>query len=81
MIKIELDGEESRWKTAYFSEVCTFCIHMIDDIKRTCKAFPNGIPREIWMGENNHTTPYLGDNGIRFESIKKKEKDKKEPKP
>lgn len=70
MVDIELDGEESRWQTAYFSDVCTFCVHMIDDIKRTCKAFPKGIPREIWMGKNDHIKSYPGDNGILFEKIK-----------
>ena len=34
----------------------------------TCKAFPTGIPEEIAYGENDHTQPFAGDNGIRFES-------------
>ena len=32
-----------------------------------CEAFPQGIPEEIWVGEFDHTKPYPGDNGIRFE--------------
>ena len=32
-----------------------------------CKAFPNGIPFEISYGDNPHTTPYPGDNGIQYE--------------
>jgi len=32
-----------------------------------CKAFPNGIPDEIAYGDNDHTTPFDGDNGIMYE--------------
>lgn len=31
-----------------------------------CAAFPDGIPKEIWRGDNNHTKPYQGDHGIQF---------------
>lgn len=31
-----------------------------------CKAFKQ-IPHEIWVNEIDHTKPYPGDNGIRFE--------------
>jgi len=34
--------------------------------KNTCKAFPEGIPRDLFYGPW-HTTPYPGDNGILFE--------------
>lgn len=33
----------------------------------SCKAFPDGIPLEVWRGEHEHTKPYPGDNGIMFE--------------
>ena len=46
---------------------CWFCTHKFPTFKRTCAAFPNGIPDEIWRGENTHTEPYSGDGGIRFE--------------
>lgn len=32
-----------------------------------CAAFPNGIPKEIAFGDNPHTDPYPGDNGIQYE--------------
>jgi len=32
-----------------------------------CKAFPDGIPDEIAYGDNKHTEPYPGDNGIQYE--------------
>lgn len=57
-----------------FSQVCCFCKHFnvdsIADPAMTCKAFPKGIPMEIWDGQNPHTAPYEGDNGIQFEKVK-----------
>lgn len=51
---------------------CTSCKHLdrdtIRSIKSTsCKAFPNGIPMEVWDYKHDHTQPYPGDNGILFE--------------
>ncbi|MCX7998724.1 MAG: hypothetical protein N3A69_07195 [Leptospiraceae bacterium] len=34
---------------------------------KRCKAFPNGIPLEIFENKFDHENPYPGDNGIRFE--------------
>ncbi|MCB1157383.1 MAG: hypothetical protein H7A25_22250 [Leptospiraceae bacterium] len=47
---------------------CYDCKHFIDDdsTKFHCKAF-DGIPTEILLGKNDHTSPYPGDNGIQFE--------------
>lgn len=39
-----------------FSDVCISCSHLWQDgVGRTCKAFPEGIPDDIWMGSNKHT--------------------------
>ena len=47
---------------------CFGCKHL-DDNERTCKAFKDGIPREIFSGEVLHDKPYKGDNGIQFEEF------------
>ena len=49
-----------------FSEICTFCRHLDASGERKCTAFPHEIPLAIWMGENNHRTPYPGDHGVLF---------------
>jgi hypothetical protein len=56
--------------TPVYSPVCVFCAHMDPDLRsRTCAAFPDGIPLEIWRGLNDHTKPFAGDNGIRFQRV------------
>lgn len=56
-----------------FSKVCCFCKHFdpssISKPAMSCKAFPEGIPSEIWDGQNSHTSPYPGDLNIQFESV------------
>ncbi len=49
-----------------YSSICCRCMH-IGPGSKNCTAFPEGIPMPIWIGENDHTGLYLGDNGIRFE--------------
>jgi hypothetical protein len=39
------------------------------DMVHVCKAFPNGIPDEISMGDKGHKNPVNGDNGIQFEPL------------
>jgi hypothetical protein len=51
---------------------CRHCIHFVEE-DRTCAAFPKGVPEVILYGKRDHTKPYRGDGGIRFEPIKRKE--------
>ena len=47
--------------------VCMWCRHFRRDGGLACNAFPNGIPDEILVQRNPHTTPFPGDHGIQFE--------------
>jgi hypothetical protein len=58
MIEFDKDFE----KPIYI--VCDFCKHLIEK-KKTCRAFPEGIPEEILMGKNKHSSP-LADQGNDF---------------
>ena len=48
---------------------CLSCKNYIvsNDMSDKCKAFPDGIPLEVFREEVDHTKPYNGDNGIQFE--------------
>ena len=52
------------------SVVCHGCKWLTYIGGHRCKAFKR-IPVEIWNGEHAHIEPYPGDNGVRFEPIKK----------
>ena len=55
------------------SNQCKLCQHYQrenESGKLHCIAFPDGIPIEIITGEYDHTNPFNGDNGIRWELSK-----------
>jgi len=59
---------ESRFnavKKDFYFPLCNKCKHYIAGV--TCRAFPGGIPIDILTGRHEHTKPYEGDGGIRFE--------------
>lgn len=64
--------ESKRWydDPGAKSVMCNNCKHYHKDA--TCDAFPKRIPREI-LKRGEHNTPFPGDNGIRYESIKENE--------
>jgi hypothetical protein len=37
-----------------------------DKTKDTCEAFPEGIPAQIWEGQNDHRFPVKGDRGLTY---------------
>ena len=47
------------------SDQCISCKHYLMAVE--CRAFPAGIPIEIFTGEYDHTKPFAGDGGIMFE--------------
>ena len=63
--------DDSEFNIPVFSPICSYCIHANWSETRCCKAFPEpeGIPLEIWNGENNHMAPFTGDHGIQFERV------------
>ena len=46
---------------------CYDCNYLHAVNSRTCDAFPDGIPEEIWVGTMKHDKSYLGDHGIQFQ--------------
>ena len=48
---------------------CLNCKNYIvsDDMSDKCKAFPDGIPLEIFREEIDHSKPYENDSGVCFE--------------
>jgi hypothetical protein len=55
------------------SPTCELCRHRNHDASRTCSAFPGGIPLQIWNGLHDHTTPFPGDRGVRYERMSEEE--------
>jgi len=49
--------------------LCWSCERLISGTQK-CKAFPDGIPEEIWSMEFDHHESYPGDNDIQFKNVK-----------
>ena len=45
--------------------LCEWCRHL-EPLSR-CKAFPNGIPEDVYNVVKDHRKPVGGDHGVRFE--------------
>lgn len=59
--------DDTEFNIKVYSPTCMSCNNLTSLEKRTCNAFTKEIPLEIWQGDNNHSKPYKGDNGIQFE--------------
>ncbi len=46
--------------------LCYDCVYYHAVNARTCDAFPEKIPSEIWNGVFKHDKPYPGDHDIQF---------------
>lgn len=55
------------------SKVCIMCKHFfLSGLDQQCKAFPCGIPMDIWMGKNPHTERHPDQtNDVVFEAIER----------
>lgn len=62
-IPTRLDGTRS---TASTSATCRHCRHLHLPARRTCAAFPDGIPEELWWATRGHREPFPGDHGIQY---------------
>ena len=53
---------------------CSRCKHFYSHIKKrnACKAYPDGIPTEIFSTELDHREPQKGDGGVQFEAVEGK---------
>jgi hypothetical protein len=49
-----------------YSPVCLYCDRYNGYGVKECRAFPSGIPEEIFTGKNKHQFPYSGDRGYQF---------------
>jgi hypothetical protein len=51
--------------------MCAYCKHFNGEVRdeNVCAAFPDGIPDEIAYENADHTKPFKGDHGIRFEAL------------
>jgi len=58
---------DKEFETPIYSPTCSTCKHLTDGSERKCAAFPEGIPIEIWKGDNDHRDSFQGDRDIQFE--------------
>lgn len=66
--------DDSTLSMDLFSPVCSRCRHLdLSSLLRgevRCRAFVS-IPKEIWTGQQDHTTPWPGDRGILFQEAER----------
>jgi len=50
---------------------CCSCIFMLSIENKTCVAFIDGIPEDVWLGKISHNSPIKGDKGLRYKEVKR----------
>lgn len=67
---------DSRWRDnpQLSACPCNYCVYYSGDAK--CKAFPNGISKEVLSGKIFHDHPLPGDHGLQFKADGTPEADK-----
>lgn len=48
---------------------CWSCRNRVQGGGWTCRAYPSGIPMMLVKNLSDHKLPFIGDNGIRWESL------------
>ena len=67
MSTVELDGDKQRKEMkGRRLAPCWSCKHWRPNTPK-CRAYPEGIPRDIFILGFNHQKPFPGDGGIRYE--------------
>lgn len=66
-----MDGKFAADFARIIKPACDTCKHRSQVLPGICLAFPEGIPYEILVGENDHTALVKGDHGIRYEACQK----------
>jgi hypothetical protein len=72
--------EDPEHSELFFDSPCFDCKHYdfwgeYGVFTMKCKAFPEGIPLEIWTNKNTHRKSYPGDTGIQYEKLNKETDD------
>ena len=60
-------GKRSKPWISTVSDRCRRCRFYAEGTR--CRAFPDGIPHAILAGRHDHTKPYSGDRGFRFDPL------------
>ena len=59
-------GDAERDGGSFYAPLCLTCKHKLDI--HTCKAYPDGIPVAIIIGDVDHHHPYVGDHLVTYEA-------------
>ncbi len=52
--------------TSPVTPICYSCDRLLNGARRSCTAFPDGIPELIWTSQRDHRQPFRGDQALQF---------------